>query len=510
MEKIGYSYLVDKFELSLPLLSTEYYKGDSQKKEVVDYGFRKRVILSSKISTQQNVFDNIKAAIKYQGIRLQYLYPVFKKLDVSELTEAIKEKPLSKDSRVIWFLYEWLMEEELETLSLTSGSYIPLFDDKYYYTLQNGKRDPRTKVINNALGTREYCPIVRKTPEILKIENVDFYATAFAEIQQMSDKFSASIVERSIEYLYTKETKTSSEIEKEEPGYQKLARFKRVLKTAGLFQLDKGRLLNVQNQIVSEDKEVNDYRSDEVFVGETVRSRNFTSEAVHYVGPLAKHVESMMNGLLGMNENLMLDGHLPAIMHATLVSFGLVYIHPFDDGNGRTHRFLLHDVIKHRDNKIRIIIPISAAILKNIKEYDEVLESISSPLLNMLDYYIDEVNDSNLVIKNDIDYMYRYPDFTEQVKFIYRMMEKSIKVELADEVFYLGCFEIAKHVIHKNEDVGSKELSNIINMILQNGGKMSKKKSKYILKHISQRTVDEIESQLSDVQERLDFKLDDL
>ena len=95
-------------------------------------------------------------------------------------------------------------------------------------------------------------------------------------------------------------------------------------------------------------------------------------------------------------------------------------------------------------------------------------------------------------------------------KFIYQMMEKSIKVELADEVFYLGCFEIAKQVIHKSEDVGSKELSNIINMILQNSGKMSKKKSNYILKHVSQRTVDEIEAQLSDVQKRLDFKLDDL
>lgn len=508
MEKIGYTYLMEKFELELPLLREDYYKGDTQKKEVLDYGYRKRVILSSKLTCKQTPFDNLKVAIEYQGIRLQYLYAVFQKIDVAELTEAIKAKPNSQYGRVIWYLYEWLMDRRLDIPDLKAGKYIKLFDDQFYYTVKTGVKDSRTKIINNALGTREYCPIIRRTFDIKELEKIDFYETAFAEIQKLSDNFSASIVERSIEYLYTKETKTSSEIENEDLGHQKLARFKKILKSAGLYQLDKARLLRVCNQIITNKEPLTDYRSEEIFVGETVWGRSFPTETVHYVGPLAKHVESMMQGLLDMNEKLMLEGDLPALMHAVAVSFGLVYIHPFDDGNGRTHRFLLHDVIKHRDGKIKIIIPISAAILKNRKEYDAVLESISAPLLDMLDYEIDSQNGNSLVVHNDIDYMYRYPDFTEHVKFIYEMMDKSIKVELADEVFYIGCFEVAKQVIDRFEDVPSKHLSAIVNIIIANAGKMSKKKSKYILQHISQETVDKVEEELESLQERLGFELE--
>lgn len=510
MEKIAYAFLIENFNLELPLLNTEYYKGDSQKREVHDFGCRKRVVLSSKSSIQPTVFDNLKAAIKYQGIRLQYLYAIFQKIDTQDLAENIKAKPHAKEARVIWFLYEWLMNEKLDIPDLTTGSYIKLFDDRYYYTLKAGQRDSRTRITNNALGTKDYCPIIRKTKDILSIEGVDFYETAFADIQELSNNFSASIVESSIDYLYTKETKTSSQIEHEEPGYEKLARFKRVLKTAGLYQINKKRLLSVRNHIIEEAKKVTDYRTDEIFVGETVWGKSFPSENIHYIGPLAKHVDSMMDGLIKMNENLMLDGGLPSLMHATLVSFGLVYIHPFDDGNGRTHRFLLHDIIKHRDDKIKIIIPISAAILKNRKEYDEVLDTLSAPILNMIQYYIDSDNDSTLVVNNDIDYMYRYPDFTDHVQFIYRMMDKSIKVELADEVFYLGCFEVAKQIIQASSDVSDKNLSLIVNMILRNNGKMSKKKSKFILQHISQKTVSYIEEQLEEIQNRLGFKLDNL
>jgi Fic family protein len=30
---------------------------------------------------------------------------------------------------------------------------------------------------------------------------------------------------------------------------------------------------------------------------------------------------------------------------AALVAFGFVFIHPFGDGNGRIHRFLIHQVL---------------------------------------------------------------------------------------------------------------------------------------------------------------------
>ena len=51
----------------------------------------------------------------------------------------------------------------------------------------------------------------------------------------------------------------------------------------------------------------------------------------------------------------------------------------------------------------------------------------------MLDFEFDEA--SKLIINNDIDYMYRFPDYTEHVKFVYDMMDTAISDDLLKEVF---------------------------------------------------------------------------
>ena len=65
-----------------------------------------------------------------------------------------------------------------------------------------------------------------------------------------------------------------------------------------------------------------------------------------------------------------------------MVSFGYVYIHPFEDGNGRIHRFLIHDILV-RDGIVPngTILPVSAQILANMGEYDTVLELLSKLMI---------------------------------------------------------------------------------------------------------------------------------
>jgi Fic family protein len=54
------------------------------------------------------------------------------------------------------------------------------------------------------------------------------------------------------------------------------------------------------------------------------------------------------------------EGTYP-IIRAALIAFGFVFIHPFEDGNGRLHRFLIHDMLV-RDGVVPdgLIIPLSA------------------------------------------------------------------------------------------------------------------------------------------------------
>ena len=235
MRPVGYAFLQQYYELSLPKLDCEYFQGDHAKGiKTVNYGAGIRKVLSNRVKIGETPFDHIKAAINYQGIRLQYLYVVFQKIDQEHLTEKVLNTPTSRHARVIWFLYEWLTGNRLDIADLKTGNYVNLFDDRYYYTRRTGIRCSRTRVNNNALGTSAFCPCVRKVKKVCDYAEVDVYQTAFAKMQEMGFLLNADVVDRCINYLYTKESKTSSEIEREIPSKRRLKRCNQALKNAGL------------------------------------------------------------------------------------------------------------------------------------------------------------------------------------------------------------------------------------------------------------------------------------
>lgn len=508
MIPVGYTWLIKHYSLTLPKMSVEYYQGNHHSGiKTVEFGDSVRKLLPNRLKVEESPFEQLKLAIKYQGIRLQTLYVIFETMDPGMLEDKISQTPTSKNARVIWFLYEWLLDKCLDLPDLTTGNYVDLFDSRYYFTRINGARCRRTRVVNNALGSREFCPTVRKTKDVKALCDIDVYELAYGKMQaflEVDGLINANIVDRCINYLYTKESKTSSEIERELPDKQRLRRFNQALKNAGMFHLSKQALTHIQNQIVADKAKVEDYRTEEIYVGETKRFGSFMDEEIHFVGPKAVHVEGMMQGLLDSHNVLMSDSDMLPLMHATVVSFGLVYIHPFDDGNGRTHRYLLHDVFKLRDKRHEFIIPISATILKNSKDYDTVLNVISHPLMLQLDYDLDEENEFRIKIHNDLHYLYRYPDFTEHVKYIYDLMDSSTKFELLSEVVYLVTFDAIKRLLNEIADIPENHLNNLVNILINNGGRISQKKRDYALKYLDNQVLQMVEDKAVNLMDDLE------
>lgn len=500
MKPVGYSFLNSHYTLNLPKLGSEVYQDlNADKGYNQTFGASSRKVLSKFSVISDSPYEQMVAAIKHQGIRLHFFAAIFKSVDVTEFTAFIKHKPNSKYNRVLWFLYEWLTDKTLELPDLKSGNYINLFEEDFYYTVQNGAKDKRTKVINNAIGTRDFCPTVRKTKQIKNLAKINVYDTAYAEVQKLGEFLSADVLSRSINYLYTKETKSSTEIEKEKPDKQKMQRFLNSLKNVGLFALDKFKLIDVQNQIVEESAKATDYRTCEIYVGSTIQRFGFMDEDVHYIGAKAEHVHSMMDGLFKTHERLMLDNQMPALIHAAIISFGEVYIHPFDDGNGRIHRYLIHDVMKQREPEHKFIIPISAAILKNTVKYDQVLESISKPVMSMLRYDLDSENNNTVVIHNDIDYMYRYPDYTEHVLFVYEMMNAAISNELVEEIGLIIAFDEIKKAINKIADIPNIQLDKIVGIIINGKGMVSKNKQAFVNQYLDKDRLDTVQQQAQSI-----------
>ena len=80
-----------------------------------------------------------------------------------------------------------------------------------------------------------------------------------------------------------------------------------------------------------------------------------------------------------------------AVCAAALTGFGFVFVHPFEDGNGHIHRFLIHhSLAKLGYTPQGIVFPVSAVMLRDLAKYDQVLTAFSGKIGPFLEYHMDE------------------------------------------------------------------------------------------------------------------------
>src|SRR4029078_9237426 len=120
----------------------------------------------------------------------------------------------------------------------------------------------------------------------------------------------------------------------EQPDKNRIIRFVALLQQASTIEsLSKNKLVELQNIIVDPRFQDIDYRHNQNYVGENV-SPYF--QKIHYIAPKPEDVADLMDGLLDSLDRMLKDGSHPVII-AAIISFGFVFIHPFEDGNGRIH-----------------------------------------------------------------------------------------------------------------------------------------------------------------------------
>ena len=77
--------------------------------------------------------------------------------------------------------------------------------------------------------------------------------------------------------------------------------------------------------------------------------------------------------------NRALTGGIDPIVVAAAAAFGLVYIHPFEDGNGRIHRWLVHHVLAAGGLTPReLVFPVSHVIQRRISDSPPSAEPVKS------------------------------------------------------------------------------------------------------------------------------------
>jgi hypothetical protein len=148
----------------------------------------------------------------------------------------------------------------------------------------------------------------------------------------------------------------------------------------------------------------------------------------------------------------------------------------FEDGNGRIHRYLIHDVLAKAGFTPRgIVLPVSAVILANLEEYIESLEQFSRPLNRRTDYNPDVPH----VPATGNDKLYfQYPDLTAQAEFLYKALERTISHDLQQEIDYLLGFDRASTALNSLLDWPAHSMELFIRVVRDNDGTLSANKRK--------------------------------
>ncbi len=422
------------------------------------------------IDDTTNPFQQLEFALKYDGINLDILSAIFSKLESINVEKYILAQPTSKYSRIIWFLYEFLTETTLNIPDSKKIKYVDLLSPDKYFTLP-GNKSQRHGVNNNLIGNRQFCALIRQTPKLNSYLKKELSVKA----KEITDRYSPQMISRAIHYLYAKETLSSYEIEREKPNKLRVARFIDVLKKASsMDHLTKETLIELQNIIVDPRFRDSDYRTTQNYVGENIHNYHQT---IHYISPKPEDVNNLVSGLIELLDNSQSKTLNPVIL-AAIISFGFVFIHPFEDGNGRIHRFLIHYILARNSfTPEGIIFPVSVVMLQKMNEYDHVLESFSKPLLeNIKDYEL--TNEGILTVKDNTKNFYRYIDYTHFAEYLFECIEETLQNHFAKEIEYLINYDKSKKQIQNIVDLPDKLIDLLVAFVIQNNGTLSPTKQK--------------------------------
>ena len=300
------------------------------------------------------------------------------------------------------------------------AAYVPVLDEALQFAMATsaGKRDAKYRVSDNLPGNRNFCPLVTKTPYLLGMVGKELKKRTVDALAQ----YDPDVLRRAAAFLYLKETHSSFEVEREKPSPDKAHRFADLLQDAELGKpLSENRFVELQNAVMDPRFREVSYRNQQNWLGDDLGYR----QRIDFVPPRPEDVRSLMGGLIELSERLRAaPDAIDPVISAAALSFGFVFIHPFMDGNGRLHRYLIHEALSTAGFTPKgIILPVSAVIVANLDRYRLALEMFSRPMRDRTIYNTDVPTVP--ATGNDAVY-FRYFDATEQASFLFSNPQRPI------------------------------------------------------------------------------------
>lgn len=459
---VGYAALIECFDLSVPLPPTLAAIA-GRHHPVSTPAWR---LLTPRHQPAWTLEAQLVFGLKWEGVDLGVLSALFKVVAADGVAEIVRGTPTGAFARRIWFLYEWLTGQRLDVPDPGKVRFASVVDPEQQVALERGTPSVRHKVVDNLPGTRSFCPMVRWTPALL--------AAAAKRLDRRAREIIGptrkDLIARAAAFLLLRDSKSSFAIEGERPSSARAARWAEAIGQAGRRPLTIDELERLQRIVIGDARFVRlGLRAEGGFVG--THDRQTREPFPEHVSARPEDLRSLIAGIIEYAGRAAAGG-IDSVVVAATIAFGFVYVHPFADGNGRLHRWLVHHVLAGANyNPPDLVFPISAAILRRLDEYRAVLESYSMSLLPLIEWR--PTADGNVEVLNDTADYYRYFDATAHAEFLYACVEQTVEHDLPDEVRFLEAFDRFAAGVKEIVEIPDRRIEELRGFLEQGKGRLS-------------------------------------
>ena len=409
--------------------------------------------------------DHLAFVLKHEDADFLVLKRIFEAAPRAEIEAMARAAPTALDVRRAWYLYETLTGRTLDVEDAPRAAAIDLLDPKAYFT-GKPRLSKRHRVRDNLLGTGRFTPVIRRTQALEQIVALDLAARA----RDTVGRTGGHLVARAASFMLLADSRASFQIEGERPPRNRLERWGRAVLQAGKHKLTLDEIIRLHGVLIEDTRFVRaGLRRDGVFVGE----RDHVGDPLpEFIGARAQDLADLMAGMLEANDRMRDDGIDP-VLQAAATAFGFVYVHPFEDGNGRLHRCLIHHVLAERKfTPAGMVFPVSSVMLDRIDDYRTTLQRHSGPLMPFIEWR--PTPERNVEVLNDTADLYRYFDATEATEFLYACVRRTVEDDLPREIDYLRRHDEAIQRIMEAVEMPDRIAENLVMLIRQNNGSLSK------------------------------------
>ena len=459
MIPVGYSWLTATLKLNVRPPSRPAYINASVNRRMDSDAHS---LFPTGVAIENTVAGHLEFALRHEGVNLEIIDAVFEHLPPADLIARLQATPTGEHIRRACFLWEWLTGKKLEAGVTVKGAYVDFFPEDVYLTAARPSRAPRFRVRDNALGTPEFCPVVRRAA----IPQAPSLPELLQQAQQTLDAVDdPELYRRALAYLYLSETRSSYAIESETPSASKQERFVQLLKRAGEpAPVTEEWLARCQNLIVRDAySQEASYRT----------AQNWLEDSSGRVTFFPPPVDGLQEAMRGWEAFINDDSRCTDVLvRAACLAFGFVYLHPFFDGNGRLHRFLIQHVLARSGlMKTGTVIPVSAVIEQDIQAYHAVLTAFSRPVTALWDYRRGDPHP--VILRSAGSRSYRFFEADREVAFLHAMIRHAVDEEIPREIMWLQGYDSAFSALNDEFDLPQKDISALIRMIHSNKGTLS-------------------------------------